>query len=171
MTNKYNLALIPVKASNAVINYAQFLSNIADDYLLGEHSLPHVTLYQFQANESEIKSIWQKAKNELAQTTIELTFETFSCTTSDNVIYCTSLLPDKRGVLMKMHNTIADIVNQPVKPNYDPHMTLINTKDPAYKVLVRKLSETYVPISDIFILALGKSDAIGQLTEIIHSCA
>ena len=50
-------------------------------------------------------------------------------------------------------------------------MTLINTKDPAYKVLVRKLSETYVPISDIFILALGKSDAIGQLTEIIHSCA
>jgi len=169
MKNRYNIALIPIKESESVIKCAHFLSNVADSYLLGKSSLPHVTLYQFQANESDIRSIWERACSELSQTSIELTFKKFSCITFDQTIFWASLLPDNEDALMKMHRTIADIIKQPVKANYDPHMTLINTKDPSYENLVNKLSNIYIPIQDIFVLALGKSDEIGQLTKVIYS--
>ena len=170
MKSRYNIALIPAKENDSVIKCAHFLSDVADRYLLGENSLPHVTLYQFQANDSDIESIWEKACDKLSQTSIELTFEKFSCITFGQAIFWASLLPDNGDVLMKMHSIIADVINQPVKVNYDPHMTLISTKDASYENLVNKLYKTYTPIQDVFILALGRSDDIGQLTEVIYSC-
>ncbi len=170
MKNRYNLALIPSSESDAVVKYAHFLLDIADGYLLGEHSLPHVTLYQFQANESDIESIWEKAYSELNQTSIELAFEKFSCITFDRTVFWVSLLPDNDDVLMKMHSIVANVIKQPVKPSYDPHMTLINTKDSSYENLVNKLAKIYTPIKDTFVLALGRSDDIGQLIEIIYFC-
>jgi len=132
--------------------------------------LPHVTLYQFHANESDVESIWEMACNELDQLSIKLTFKKFSCITFDQITFWASLLPDNGDALMKMHSAIAGIVNQPIKANFDPHMTLISTKDPSYEHFVNELAKKYVPIQDVFTLALGKSDNIGQLTEVIYSC-
>lgn len=169
MKNRYNIALIPDSEKNSVIKCSHYLSGIAYNYLLGENSLPHVTIYQFHANESEIKSIWEESCEKINQTSLQLSFKKFSCITFDEKIFWASLLPDNIDALMKMHVIIADIVKQPVKPNYDPHMTLINTKDSTYENLVNQLCERYFPIKDIFILALGRSDEIGQFTEILFS--
>lgn len=170
MKSRYNIALIPANESDSVIKCANFLSSVVDRYLLGKNSLPHVTLCHFQSNEYNIESIWKKALDGLNQTSIELTFERFSCITFDRSTFWASLLPNKGDVLMKMHNIIAGIVEQPAKTNYDPHMTLINTKDSSYENLINRLSKTYTPIKDVFVLALGKSDDIGQLTKVIYSC-
>lgn len=171
MKNQYNIVLIPLNKKNSFIKYSHYLSGIADTYLLGENSLPHVTIYQFQASESEIKSIWENACEKINQASLQLSFREFSCITFDKKIFWASLLPDNIDVLMKMHAIIADVVKQPVKANYDPHLTLINTKDSTYENLVNQLSERYSPIKDTFILALGRSDEIGQFTEVIFSCA
>jgi len=170
MKNLYNFALIPAKEKNSIIKCAHYLSAITDEYILGEHSLPHVTIYQFEANELDIGTIWEEACNKLTQKSVELTFQKFNCITFDQKIFWTSLLPNNIDVLMKMHVIITEIIKQPAKLNYDPHMTLINTKNAKYENLVNQLFATYSPIKDTFILALGKSDKIGQFTEVIFSC-
>jgi hypothetical protein len=166
---KYNLALIPTSKQSSVVNCSNLLSTIADSYLLGAHSLPHLTLYQFHANKSDIKSIWENVCNNMNQRSVFLTFETFSCISFDQDTFWTSLLPDNVELLMKMHADIAGIIEQPVKNNYDPHMTLINTRNPSYEDLVHNLAKTYKPIRDTFVLALGVSDEIGQFVELLYS--
>src|SRR3990167_2068144 len=161
MKKKYNLVLIPVTKNNEVITLTQKLSPIADKYLLCEKSLPHVTLYQFQAEEEEIGSIWNQVMGAWKEKLIDLVFNKFSCITFDNTIFWVSLLPDKRDVLHKMHATIANVLKFPIKKTFDPHMTLINSKDKEYEQEVAKLSDSYTPITDTFILSLGVSDDIG----------
>lgn len=168
MTKKYNLALIPMSKGDEVVAFAKKFSRIADMYLLGERSLPHVTLYQFQAEEKNIDIIWEKVCDGCQQKSINLEFNKFSCITFDNNIFWVSLLPDNCEVLHRMHDIIADILSLPSKKTFDPHMTLINTKDREYEKEVAKLSSFYEPIKDKFILSLGVSDDIGQLTEVIR---
>jgi 2'-5' RNA ligase len=168
MQKKYNLALIPTKNSAAVIALAQKFSAIADKYLLGEKSLPHVTLYQFTAEEKEMDLLWKKICNIWHKKPIKLTFNEFSYLTFDNKIHWLSLLPNKNNILHEMHNTIASILQLPSKKTFDPHMTLINTLNQYYKEKVAPLIRLYVPIADSFALALGTSDDIGQLLKLIH---
>src|SRR3990167_11050710 len=170
MTKKYNLALIPVTKNNEVITLAKKLSPITDKYLLGEKSLPHVTLYQFQAEEEEIGSIWKQVIEVWKEKPIDLAFNKFSCITFDNTIFWVSLLPDKCDVLHKMHAVIANILKLPIKKMFDPHMTLINSKDKEYEKEVAKLSDLYKPITDTLILSLGMSDDIGQFINLIYRC-
>src|SRR6185312_16173512 len=108
MRKKYNLALIPVSKSNEVLVFATQLLHLADNYLLGEESLPHVTLYQFHAEENDIHSIWEKANQGWQYQPLNLVFNEFSCITFDNQIYWVSLLPDNRDILHKMHGYIAN---------------------------------------------------------------
>ncbi|HEX4045499.1 MAG TPA: hypothetical protein VHZ76_07535 [Gammaproteobacteria bacterium] len=65
-----------------------------------------------------------------------------------------------------MHNTIAIVLELSSKKIFDPHMTLINTLNQNYKQEVAQLSRFYIPITDLFVLALGISDDIGQFIEI-----
>lgn len=170
---KYNIALVPVHKGEQVVAQANVLSKIADSYLLGEHSLPHVTLYQFETHEDDINSIWNKTCDKLSHVLIELTFTHFSCITFDQKTFWVSLIPNKRDLLIQMHKQVVGILNQPVKKNYDPHMTLINTKDHSCHDLVNKLAEHYSPIQDHFMLALGRSDHVGQFIEkkiILRNC-
>ncbi len=168
MTKKYNLTLTPLSKGNEVVTLAKKLSHIADEYLLGEKSLPHVTLYQFQVEEKDIGPIWKKVCDVWKEEPIYLTFNEFSCITFDNNIFWVSLLPDNDNVLHKMHRFIADILLLPSIKTFDPHVTLINTKDKEYEKEVAKLSYCYEPIKDSFILSLGASDDIGQFTKVIH---
>ncbi len=165
----YNLALTPISNGDEAVKYAKKLSNLADKYLLGESSLPHITLCQFEANEVEVKDIWGRISEVWKEEPIELEFKEFSCITFDNVIFWASLLPDKCNELHKLHKLITQVLNKPIKKHFDPHMTLINTKNKGYEKEVTALKSIYQPITDKFILSLGCSDAVGQLTKIIYT--
>lgn len=167
MKRKYNLALIPQTKADEVISIARKFSAIADKYLLGENSNPHVTLYQFEVEESE-DGIWARVSEAWKEKPITLAFNEMSCITFDNVIYWVSLLPDQTAILLKMHNNIAGMIALPVKKSFDPHMTLINSKNKNYENEVQRLSPSYHAIRDTFVLCLGRSDDVGQLTEILH---
>ncbi len=166
---KFNIALTPKSKNNTIIQCAKNFSAIADQYLLGEKSLPHVTLYQF-TYENDIERIWKKICQSFGHYCINLKFEKFSCVTFDNKIFWASLLPDNCDSLIKMHSLVANGINKPAKGSYDPHMTLINTKNRNYEDLINKFSKTYTPIQDTFFLSLGKSDDVGQFTELLYSC-
>jgi len=170
MPKKYNLALIPVSKGVEVIRFANKFANLADKYLLSENSLPHITIYQFAAEEKEINDVWRKVKEAWKESLIDLEFKKFSCITLGDSIYGVSLLPDNHEKLQIMHALIARIINLPIKKSFDPHMTLVNTKNKEYKKEVERLSSDYEPISDKFILSLGISDDIGQLVKVVHCC-
>lgn len=165
---KYNLALIPMTENKYIVDIARTFCEIADKYLLGENSLPHLTLYQFETEESKIKDTWDKVSQRWKEKPIELTFAEFSCITFDDNIYWVSLLPNHTEVLYKMHEKIANIIEQPIKKNFDPHITLINTKNKEYEKEVEKFSILFNSFRDDFILKLGKCDEVGQFTEIIY---
>jgi 2'-5' RNA ligase len=164
---KYNLALTPISHGDEVVKCANQFSSMANTYLLGENSLPHVTLYQFEASERLIEDIWKRVNESWKKDLIELKFEEFSCISFDNEIFWTSLLPNNRENLFKMHALIAELLGKPIKSNFDPHMTLFNTKNSDYKNDVELIKSTYKPISDTFVLSLGHSDDVGQLSKII----
>ncbi len=167
MKKKYNLALVPLKKSNEFVKLASKFSSISEKYLLGNNSYPHVTLYQFEENEELINNIWQKVCEQWQYSSIILHLNTFSYITFDQNIYWISLLPSNSEVLHEMHALIANILLLPIKQNYDPHLTLISTKNAYYYDEIDKLSNNLKFTIDEFQLVLGKSDDIGQLTEII----
>lgn len=168
MLKKYNLALMPISKSNEVVSFAKKFSDLADQYLLGESSLPHVTIYQFEVEEKEIDGIWSRVSEIWKESPIDLEFKKFSCITFDNSTYWVSLLPNNCEKLYEMHALIADIINLPIKKTFDPHLTLISTKNKEYEKEVERLSSSYMPISDKFVLSLGMADEIGQLIEVAH---
>lgn len=168
MKYKYNLALVPLSISDEVINLAKKLSYLADKYLLGHDSLPHITLYQFHADENDINSIWEKVCNGWSYESLDLTFAEFSCVTFDDQIHWVSLMPDKRDILHEMHEYVARAITMPVKNVFDPHMTLFNTKNKEYQKDVIRLYGSRPLLKDRFILSLGISDDIGQFKKIIY---
>ncbi|OGT38696.1 MAG: hypothetical protein A3F11_03645 [Gammaproteobacteria bacterium RIFCSPHIGHO2_12_FULL_37_14] len=170
MKRKYNLALIPASKGDEAIALAKKFSNVADEYLLGDRSFPHVTLYQFQTEEKEIEHIWERVCDIWEEQPLFLTFSKFSCITFDNNIFWVSLLPDNCDTLHKMHGSIANTLRLPIKTTFDPHMTLISTKNKEYEEAAALVSDSYKPITDRFTLSLGVSDDIGQLTNIIYHC-
>jgi len=168
MKRKYNLALVPQTNADEVVSFARKFSSIADKYLLGKNSNPHVTLYQFEAEEKEVDDIWARISDQWEEKLITLEFSKLSCVTFDNITYWVSLLPDKSALLHKMHSHIADMIGLTVKKSFDPHMTLINSKNKDYRNEVQRLSPGYHTIADTFILCLGRSDDVGQLIEILY---
>ena len=169
MKNRYNVALLPITQNDNVINLAKKFSAISDCYLLGDGSLPHITLCQFTAEDSTINSIWESICACDIEKKLYLTFETFSFVTFDDCTFWVSLLPDNCDKLIKMHSIIKDIVKNELTKAYDPHMTLANSKNREYKNFSDSICKQYATIRDEFILSLGKSDLIGQYTEIVFS--
>lgn len=166
---KYNLALTPVSKGDEAIQCANQLSKLADKYLLSKDSLPHVTLYQFEAEEKEIEDIWRRVEQIWKEEPIELEFKEFSCISFDKTIFWASLLPNKGDELQRMHRLIAELLSKPIREKFDPHMTLFNTKNKDYEKDVDAIKASYKPISDIFVLSLGHSGDVGQLTKILFT--
>src|SRR5690348_11859048 len=110
MKSRYNITLVPMTNAEQVITLSNKFKDIAYQYLLGDNSLPHVTLCQFIASENEILEIWNKVCDLLIQKTIDLVFKKFSCITINNYIFWVSLLPNNCDKLIKMNRIIADIV-------------------------------------------------------------
>jgi 2'-5' RNA ligase len=168
MIKRSNIALIPTQANQQIIDCASHFTEIANNYLLGKQSLPHVTLYQLNGNDHDIPDIIKKLSAIQTIKSIDLSFETFSCISFDQKVHWASLMPDKIAVLMQWHKQIAECMNQPIKPTYDPHMTLMNTKQHDYELLVDAVKLQYKAIKDKFILSIGESDEIGQYLKVIH---
>lgn len=168
MKTKYNIALVPTSKAIEFVKLSKEFSHIADNYILGDRSLPHVTLYHFEADESDIDDVWRRVCKVWDGKLIELLFLDFSCITFDNKMYWVSLLPNNCDILHKFHAEIADAIKLPIKQSFDPHLTLINTKNKDYEKEVDRLSKSYIPIEDTFILSIGKSDVVGQLTEVMY---
>lgn len=168
MKLKYNLALIPQIKSEAFLRVAHQFSDIADQYLLGKKSNPHVTLYQFEMEENEVNRIWARVCEGWETKPVTLEFNKFDCRTFDDLTNWASLLPDQRIILHKMHHRIADLLGLPVKAVFDPHVTLFNSKNKEYEQKVARLFLSYNKIIDTFVLCLGRSDAVGQLIEILY---
>lgn len=171
MNNRYNIALIPLNKSTQLTAIAESLSFIADKYLLGKESLPHITLCQFTAASSDLPLIWNTVLDNLGQKSISLTLKEFSCITVANESWV-SLLPNNRDDLNEMHTKISSFIKNPIKKiydYYDPHLTLINTTKIAYQKSVALLFSQFQPISDTFLLSIGISDQIGQFKKILYS--
>lgn len=168
MKNKYNLALVPMSKPSEFIDVAQKLLSISGNYLLGKNSLPHVTLCQFDADDSEIAAIWTKVCDMWHGKSIDIELAEFSYITFDNDTYWISLLPKNSETLHKMHISAAEILKLPAKKTYDPHLTLLNTKNNHCQSEIENIEKYFVSIKDTFKLSLGRSDEVGQFTEIIY---
>jgi len=168
MNNKYNIALLPVSQSKLAVEYAQKFSLISHRYLLGASSMPHVTLYQFYANEAELQNIWNNVGQLLEPKSIILSLDGFRSLTYDDSLYWASLMPNNHEGLHSMHAIVAKAINKPVYDNYDPHMTLMNTNNKDCEKIVNDMLKSYKPFQDRFIPALGKCDDMGQFTEVVY---
>ena len=168
MPKKYNLALVPTSKSQEIIQLAQAFSDSFHQYLLNERSLPHLTLYQFEAEEKDIHYLWERICREWNEKPLSLEFRNFNSTSYEPPISWVSLTPNKSELLQKMHTLIAKLIRLPAKKSFDPQLTLMNTVNMNYEYEMERLADNFTPLRDTFVLALGKSDGIGQFRESIY---
>lgn len=169
MKNRYNIALLPLTVSDQVIQLADHIKFLADDYVLGKHSYPHVTIGQFMLEESRIEAIWQQVRHAVSTHQVDLIFKTVSCMVGNRHSWV-SLLPDACDTLITMHYIIGRLIRNPINKafnDYEPHMTLINSINPVDQQVVEEHVKFALPIKDRFILTLGRSDSVGQYQDII----
>lgn len=131
---KYNIALLPSAKSEDFIKLSKQLAFLEAQYQLGDDSLPHVTLLQFYADESQVDEIWENAMHHLNEHSIDLEFKCFSFITFNNHTFYISLIPNNISILYKMHSQLCLLFTPTINKPYDPHLTLISTID--------KLNET-----------------------------
>lgn len=169
MLQKYNLALLPCTIQNKITDLSRQLSELADTYLLGDSSLPHLTLYQFEYEENHLPQLWEKICAALYPQNISLELTQISCITFDDHTYWASLLPSQTSGIFEIHAQAAEILCLPTKKNIDPHVTLINTLNKDYTSIVQDKITPHLPLNDEFKLALGKCDIYGQYNYAIYS--
>ncbi len=174
MLTRYNIALIPTDANDQLLAYGNTFSDKAHTYKLGPRSIPHITLCHFQAEEQQIPVIFERL-TQLKLPAIQLTFDTLRSKTYPNSPWGAdgmrwiSLMPDKFDKLKEMHYAVASLVKptNAAFDQYDPHLTLVNTLDSSSDK-INESPRVNTRIQDQFIIALGRSDDVGQLTETLY---
>lgn len=164
--NRYCVALLPIKNADAFIALSQQIS-LEKDYKLGLNSIPHVTIAQFWFEKNKLEKLWETVIASIKVTPVNLTFKKFSCLTFDNSNYWISLLPTKIEELHRLHNHLNSIINIDLPRPYDPHLTLLSTKDTNYKEKAQPILNKNISISADFIIAIGHCDELGQFTNIL----
>lgn len=163
--NKYNLAFIPKLKSKEFISLTEQYTDFHHNYILGKNSIPHVTVCQFYCEVEHLEVLCKRICIELPDKKIDLLFKTVSHLTFDGRIYWLSLLPENTEQLHRIFNTVSKFIVPLRMDAYDPHLTLFN-----YSSSVINLSQflnTQINISDEFELAVGRSDDVGQLMNVI----
>jgi hypothetical protein len=98
---------------------------------------------------------------------MQLTFETLR-NTIDSGLNWYLLIPKELEELQKMHKKVLTIIKNPKSksyPSYDPHLTLLNSRDLEKTDNENKLdSEIKMP----FVIAITDRDKIGQATKVIR---
>ncbi|MDR3501283.1 MAG: hypothetical protein P4L79_01710 [Legionella sp.] len=165
--NRYCVALLPIKNADTFISLSEQIS-LEKDYKLGLNSFPHVTISQFWLEENKLEILWETVIAIISVTTLNLTFKTFSCLTFDNKNFWISILPTKTLELYELHKQLSSIINTKARRPYDPHLTLLSTKEANYIEKASSILNKYISISDDFVIAIGNCDELGQFTNIIH---
>lgn len=168
MQRKYNIAFTPMNISERVIQLPNNIPITSHHYVLGENSLPHLTLSFFIAEENTIDNLWEKIDNHIKEKTISLTFKKISCISFDEKIFWISLLPESTELLHNIQHQVISLLQNPLKKTFDPHMTLLSTTHSnQYEDIAAKALSAYLPITDTFRLSLGTADQAGQFTKLI----
>ncbi|HVY53158.1 MAG TPA: 2'-5' RNA ligase family protein [Gammaproteobacteria bacterium] len=167
--NQYNIALIPTKKTTYFIELSSYFYEFAHTYQLGEHSFPHVTLCHFEATDDSTSELWEEvSKINIKPILLRFTHLRYKiygdAKHGSSDLYWVSLIPEQKTLLMELHLQIAQIIQKPLNlafDQYDPHLTLCNSLQKPNILWNNQ-------IDDEFVLALGKSDTVGQLIKIIQ---
>ncbi|MFJ1270094.1 hypothetical protein ACD661_16165 [Legionella lytica] len=166
---KYCIAFLPSN-DNELISLSNSFTNLNKEYKLGIESIPHVTVCQFFYEDSEIENLWGLITKNIETHQINLSFDSFSCITFDNEIFWISLLPTETEDLHNINQQITSMLKIESSRLYDPHLTLLSTKDAYYESKAEQNIGEYKKIADDFILSMGECDEIGQFTKILFQC-
>jgi 2'-5' RNA ligase len=167
---QYNFALVPVNQEEQFIQYATKLSYLIgsiDQYYLKSTTIPHVTICQFDEKEQDIDILWEKLKTLEHQRSIKLTFEKVRNTISAGKNWFL-LIPNEIRDLKLMHKNALKIIKEPKSlydDDYDPHLTLLNSRD------LQKNDDSYkinFPLIAEFFIAITNRDEVGQAFKIIR---
>ena len=176
---KFNVALVPKSDMEQFIRYAEVLSANApaDRYHIGgDASIPHVSLCHFECEPANIDEVWEEIEN-LDISDLRLRFEhhrsrTYPDNPKDAGVSWVSLVPDHLESLKDLHLQVADIIKKPLNgafANYDPHMTLFNSKRDEQCAQLNIDTRLIEPLEDDFSVVIGTIDNVGQITQITHS--
>ena len=177
MLKKYNFAFIPMANTSQFVQYAHKLSEHISPatYFLGQHSIPHISLCHFEADENDIECIWQ-AVTLLNIAPIKLSFnlqrsKQYPGHPKWGRVCWVSLMPDKIDELKKIHLSIVNnIITKPFNASYDdydPHLTLFNSYDKNACLTLNENPIINASLNDTFCVALGNIDDNGQLINIL----
>ncbi len=138
----YMIALIPPQDMiMTCIQAAQKLfSSVSDDYLLSEHSLPHITVCQFECEQKQIaQAVWNEVSS---QTTPSLPIRLKGVSFIKGLeahrgFYWAELAVARDEELMKMHRLAVVIIQErgltclnEIGDLYRPHLTLARIRLP-----------------------------------------
>lgn len=171
MKKKYNIAYLPLTQRNKLIELANKFSHLSAGYLLGERSIPHLTVCQFLADQRKIDLIWYEVNEAIKEKVIALSFSEFSYLYIHEV-YWIALRPEVKEQLFAVRKIVEGIIQNPLgrRPEgYDPHLTLINTRDANCGELIGEVAKEYGQIKDKFVLVLGECDNLGQVTRLLKT--
>ena len=176
----YNLALLCIEQSHKDIfcNISQNLAKIASStYVLGVNSLPHVSVCHFQAEEGQLQSIWENAKDIVIDFILKPNIcYWFANNKNDGTRQYTGIGVEKSDKLLEFQLQIANIIKPAKSRNevgtrYFPHFTLgYNDLSQLPNILSvmqsdNRIWKLEIPVS----LALGSSGLDGQFEKIIFS--
>ena len=166
MKNKYNLALSPTSQNLEITRITQQFGQYADQYLLGNNALAHVTLCHFEAEPDELETIWQRAEKQIYPKFIPLRFIEVSRHPAKG-FHWVSLIPDHTEELWELHRQSLQVLGIPVKVWFDPHMTLFNSIDEQQETAISTFEKSFSGLEDNFVLTLGTSGFAGQFKKIL----
>jgi hypothetical protein len=166
MKNRYNLALSPTTQNPIITGIAQQFSQYADRYLLGNNALAHVTLCHFEAETTELQTIWERAYEAIRPSIMPLRFIKISRHPAHGFFWV-SLVPDHTEELWEFHRQALQILKINEKVWFDPHMTLFNSVDEQQEAAVSAFEKSFTGLEDNFILTLGTSGFAGQFKKIL----
>jgi 2'-5' RNA ligase len=166
---KYNIAFIPKSKADEFISLSKLKEKKELTYMLGEGSLPHVTVCQFYLEEDNLEETWREICTNSSYETISLTFKKYSHITFGNDIYWLSLIPEESEELNEIFDYVLKTVTPIRKDKYDPHLTLFNylKKENPSELVENFIVHQDINIADEFELIIGECDKVGQLTSIV----
>jgi 2'-5' RNA ligase len=165
---RYNAALLALD-SQRYVGEAQRFAKQAQGYLLGDHSLPHVTLAQFYANQQAYAAIVHDLQKVTNIPHLEFTGFNFGKDDREEGTWWVSLSIARNPTLMDLHQSVCTILKkhqiQPINrigDLYRPHLTLARIQ----KVHLEDLSSAALDPSP-FAFVIGEADEFGQFKKVL----
>ena len=169
-TKRYNFALLPTDRGDLYVEIAQrFFKHHAVGYLLGKHSLPHVTVCQFHASECALPALIDGVQGLNTTPCVHLSDLRFSNKPNSN-LWGASLSVQRSPELLALQQAVVRLLTahdlvplNPVGDLYTPHLTLAKVDAVDLKDFPKSIFEP-----NQFALALGESDPLGQFTKVLQ---